>query len=123
MKYNAHDLEEEIDEFNYGYARQASQPKWFDQSNPLHYSDTSGFSPSNEWAGFHSEKQALEWVNDHRDNNQGFIDSFECVGGKYYNVDDLDYSENEETCEVVATPKAEAEPATIGELVTKLLEH
>jgi len=112
-----------ITEYSYGYARQSSAPKWFDSSHPLHFCDTSGSSPFNEWAGFHNEKQAREWINKHANNPQSFIDSFDDVGGEYYAVEDLDYSEDEETCETIAKPKAGATPTSTDELISELLRH
>ena len=112
-----------ITEHCYAYDRQSSQPEWFDSSNPLHFCDTSGSSPFNEWAGFHNEKQAREWINKHVNNPQSFIDSFEDVGGEYYAVEDLDYSEDEETSEITAKPKIGARPASTADLVSELLRH
>ena len=118
--YNIHGLKEDdtIDAHSYGYACQAYAPKWFDHKNPLHFCATSGSSPSNEWAGFHSEKQALEWVDKHCNNHQGFIDSFEYVNGRFYNIEDVVFTDDDGV-----TLKKDATPATVGELVTKLLEH
>jgi len=113
----------DITEYSYAYARQSSQPEWFEPSNILHFCDTSGSSPFNEWAGFHNEKQAREWINEHANNSQNFIDSFEDVGGEYYAIEDLDYSEDEETCETIAKPKTNSVAATTDELMSELLRH
>ena len=113
----------EITEYCYAYARQSSKPEWFDSSNPLHFCDTSGSSPFNEWAGFYNEDQAREWINSAANNSQSFIDSFESVDGQYYEVNDLDYSEDSKTSEITAKPKSGARPSSTADLVSELLRH
>ena len=113
----------EITEYCYSYARQSSQPEWFEPSNILHFCATSGSSPFNEWAGFYNKDQALEWVRALANNSQRFIDSFESVDGQYYEVNDLYYSEDSKTSEITAKPKIGARPASTADLVSELLRH
>lgn len=107
-----------INEFSYGYEQQASAPEWFDRENPLHFSATSGSSFLNEWYGFDSKEQAFKMLCDYGVNSDRFNEKYVDLDGKFYSSEhDVDWIEDEESCEMIPTLKPDAEPVSFQEIV------
>lgn len=99
------------------YAKQPRKPEWFDESNPMHLSATSGSSPFNEWYAFQTRRDAVEWL---RDTNppQPFVDKYILFNNDYYEWDAFT-PESVETMQDAddLVLKPGAEPADLSDLV------
>lgn len=70
------------------YAKQANQPEFFQDKNPLHFCATAGSHPKNEWYAFDSVEDAIETIS--RFESQSFIDRMAIFEGELHYLDDLE---------------------------------
>lgn len=71
------------------YVMQPEKPEWY-ESNPdkLYYSATSGSHPRNEWYGFDSRQEALDFISE-AFISQSYHDNFEWLDGEIYHQFDM----------------------------------
>lgn len=72
------------------YVKQAHKPEFFDKSNPLHVSATSGTSPNNEWYAFDSHQDAIDEIS--KFSSEVFVDGMMIFKGELYSIEDLNFN-------------------------------